>query len=650
MPSDAKKKKEQQKKEARKKNAKKTRQQNGEEEENEEQTEETNGVDETEEVDENVEPKVNGTTNGTTEQKTEFKSAEDAQLDAIQKRLEAVNLLEKANANNRACTGVLASHPNGRDIHIHQFSLTFYGQEILVDADLELNNGRRYGIIGLNGTGKSTILSAIANKEIPIPAGVDVFHLSREIPATNKTALEAVLEVDAEILQLEHEAENIAHNDDLESQERLNDIYERLDELNSDQREVKAARILYGLGFTSEMQKKKCKDFSGGWRMRISLARALYLSPTLLLLDEPTNHLDLDASVWLEEELKNYKRILVLISHSQDFLNGVCTNIIHLFKKQLTTYTGNYDTYVQTRIELETNQAKRYQWEQDQIAHMKNYIARFGHGSAKLARQAQSKEKTLQKMVDSGLTERVLADKTLSFYFPDCGKIPPPVLSVQEVFFKYKTDTEWIYKNLDFGIDLDSRIALVGPNGAGKSTLLKLIDGQILPTKGLIRRNSHLKIGRYHQHLSEELDLNLSALEFMMKKFPEIKEIEEMRRIVGRYGLSGRQQICPMKNLSDGQRCRVVFAWLAYQCPHLLLLDEPTNHLDIETIDALAEALNEFEGGMILVSHDFRLINQVAQEIWVCEHQTVTKWKGDILSYKSYLKNKIAKDSKLTKQ
>jgi ATP-binding cassette subfamily F protein 2 len=208
---------------------------------------------------------------------------------------------------------------------------------------------------------------------------------------------------------------------------------------------------------------------------------------------------------------------------------------------------------------LETNQAKRFQWEQDQIAHMKNYIARFGHGSAKLARQAQSKEKTLRKMIDGGLTERVVTDKTLSFSFPDCGQIPPPVLSVQNVSFKYKNDNHWIYKNIDFGIDLDTRIALVGPNGAGKSTLLKLIDCQLLPTEGQIRRNSHLKIGRYHQHLAEEMDLNMSALQYMMTQFPEIKEQEEMRKIIGRYGLTGRQQVCPMKNLSDGQRCRVVF-------------------------------------------------------------------------------------------
>jgi len=637
MPSDAKKKKAQQKKEALKKGPKKT---TTTQDDNDNDSSSQNG-DELNELHEGA-----AANNDNPLRKIESAN-EMASL--VASSLDALRLTEQENSDNRACTGVLASHPNGRDVHIHQFSLTFYGQEILVDAELELNSGRRYGILGLNGCGKSTMLAAIANREIPIPDHVDIYHLSREIPASDKTALEAVLEVDQELLKLEAEAERLAHCDDSESQERLTDIYERLDDMNADKAEMRAGRILHGLGFTAAMQKKKCKDFSGGWRMRISLARALYLSPSLLMLDEPTNHLDLDASVWLEEELKEYKRTLVVISHSQDFLNGVCTNIIHLQKKELFYYSGNYDTYIQTRFELETNQHKRFQWEQDQIAHMKNYIARFGHGSAKLARQAQSKEKTLKKMVDSGLTDKVEKDKTLSFVFPSCGKIPPPVIMVQNVSFRYHDRDEWIYRNLDFGVDLDARVALVGPNGAGKSTLLKLIDGQLIPTDGLIRRNSHLKIGRYHQHLTDELDLNLSALDYMMNCFPDVKEKEEMRKIVGRYGLSGRQQICPMKNLSDGQRCRVVFAWLSWQTPHLLLLDEPTNHLDLETIDALAEALNSYEGGMLLVSHDFRLINQVAKEIWVCEKETITKWKGDIISYKSFLKARIANEEKANK-
>lgn len=652
MPSDSKKKKEAAKKEIRKKkdikkpnSAAATAQQDEEEANVEvddldqsvsEKVETTNGDSE------NLSPMAAPTkaSNGGPIKKVLSHASKMAELD---KKLDALHLVEKVNADNRSCTGVLASHPNGRDVHIHQFSLTFYGQDLVVDAKLELNHGRRYGLLGLNGSGKSQVLFAIGNRDIPIPEQLDIFHLSREIPATDKTALEAVIEVDAELMKLEEEADRLATCDDNESQERLAEIYERLDELNADQAETKAAGILHGLGFTADMQNKKCRDFSGGWRMRIALARALYLSPSLLLLDEPSNHLDLDACVWLEEELKNYKRSLIIISHSQDFLNSVCTNIINLTKQRLEYYAGNFDTFVKTRAELETNQTKRYQWEQDQIAHMKNYIARFGHGSAKLARQAQSKEKTLKKMVDNGLTEKVVGDKTLSFQFPDCGEIPPPVIMVQNISFKYKDDAHYIYKNLDFGVDLDTRVALVGPNGAGKSTLLKLIDGQLLPTDGQIRRNSHLKIGRYHQHLAEELDLNLSALEYMFQQFPEIKEVEDMRRIIGRYGLTGRNQTCPMKNLSDGQRCRVCFAWMATQVPHLLLLDEPTNHLDIETIDALADALNNFGGGIILVSHDFRLINQVAQEIWICEKQTITKWTGDILSYKSHLKKQIAK-------
>lgn len=250
--------------------------------------------------------------------------------------------------------------------------------------------------------GKSTLLSVLGNREVPIPDHIDIFHLTREMPASDKTALQCVMEVDEERVRLERLAEQLASADDDESQEQLMDVYERLDDISADTAESRAAYILHGLGFTREMQLKKTRDFSGGWRMRIALARALYVRPHLLLLDEPTNHLDLDACVWLEEELKTYKRILLIISHSQDFLNGICTNIIHINKKRLKYYTGNYDAFVRTRLELLENQMKQYNWEQDQIQHMKNYIARFGHGSAKLARQAQSKEKTLAKMVAQG--------------------------------------------------------------------------------------------------------------------------------------------------------------------------------------------------------------------------------------------------------
>ncbi|XP_031573996.1 ATP-binding cassette sub-family F member 2-like [Actinia tenebrosa] len=545
--------------------------------------------------------------------------------------------------SSRACTGVLASHPLAKDLKIENFSITFHGVELLKDAKLELNCGRRYGFIGLNGCGKSTMLMAIGKREIPIPEHFDIFHLHGEIEASDKTALQAVMEVDKERHRLEAEAAELAHLGD-EASDRLFEVYERLEELDAEKAEVLAAEILHGLGFTKTMQNTCTKDFSGGWRMRIALARALFLKPSVLLLDEPTNHLDLDACVWLEEELKDYKRILVIVSHSQDFLNGVCTNIIHLTQGKLNYYGGNYDSYIKTRSELEENQMKQYNREQDEIKHMVNYIARFGHGSAKLARQAQSKEKVLAKMKAGGLTEKVFRDKTLSFYFPDCGKLPPPVISVQMMSFRYSVDKPYIYKNLDFGLDLDTRVALVGPNGAGKSTLLKLIEGSLTPTDGLIRRHGHLKICRYHQHLQDMLELELSALEFMMKCFTEVKEIEDMRKSIGRYGLTGKQQTCPMANLSDGQRCRVVFAWLAFQTPHLLLLDEPTNHLDMETIDSLAEAINDFEGGLLLVSHDFRLINQVAEEIWVCEKQTITPWKGDIISYKEELKKRVDKE------
>ncbi|KAL5231415.1 hypothetical protein ABZP36_030191 [Zizania latifolia] len=549
----------------------------------------------------------------------------------------AANGVAALNLSDRTCTGVLASHPLSRDIHIESLSLTFHGHDLIVDSELELNYGRRYGLLGLNGCGKSTLLTSIGCRELPIPEHMDIYHLSSEIEASDMSALEAVICCDEEKMKLEKEAEILSAQDD-GGGDALDRIYERLEALDASTAEKRAAEILFGLGFNKQMQAKKTQDFSGGWRMRIALARALFMKPTILLLDEPTNHLDLEACVWLEETLKNFDRILVVISHSQDFLNGVCTNIIHMQSKKLKLYTGNYDQYVQTRSELEENQMKQYKWEQEQISSMKEYIARFGHGSAKLARQAQSKEKTLAKMERGGLTEKVARDKILVFRFTDVGKLPPPVLQFVEVAFGYTPDN-LIYKNLDFGVDLDSRIALVGPNGAGKSTLLKLMTGELAPLDGMVRRHNHLRIAQYHQHLAEKLDLDMPALQYMMREYPGNEE-EKMRAAIGKFGLSGKAQVMPMKNLSDGQKSRVIFAWLAYRQPQLLLLDEPTNHLDIETIDSLAEALNEWDGGLVLVSHDFRLINQVAQEIWVCEKQAVTRWEGDIMDFKEHLRSR----------
>jgi ATP-binding cassette subfamily F protein 2 len=552
-------------------------------------------------------------------------------------------LLQESIKSPRSCTGVVTSHALSRDIKMESFSISLHGVVLLDDTVLELNYGRRYGLIGANGCGKSSILFAVGRREVPIPARFSIFHLDREIDASELTALEAVVEdVEKERARLEVEVEELVATEEGANSERLETVYERIDELEPDLALKRAGEILSGLGFTKAMQAKKTKEFSGGWRMRISLAKALFSDPLVLLLDEPTNHLDLEACVWLEEYLKNYKRILLLISHSQDFLNGVCTNIINVHQRKLVYYTGNYDQYVRTRAEKEENQMKQYNREQEEIAHMKEYIARFGHGSAKLARQAQSKEKTLAKMEASGLTERVVQERVLKLSFLDPGELTGPLVQFNHVHFAYPGGQE-MYTDLDFGFDMEARVALVGPNGVGKSTLLKLMVGQLQPTKGIVRRHQHLRVAWYHQHLTDTLDLDKSALQFMMDSFPGEMEEEKMRSVVGRFGITGKAQTCAMRVLSDGQKSRVVIAHLAWTQPHLLLLDEPTNHLDLETIDSLAIAIKEFGGGVILVSHDFRLINQVAKEIWVVEPGRVRPWKGDIVTYKNTLRERVLK-------
>jgi len=550
--------------------------------------------------------------------------------------------------SGRVCAGVLTSHKDSRDIKVEQFSLSFHSDILIHDSTLELNFGRRYGLIGENGCGKSTLLKAIASGEVCLPTHIDTYLLDKEYPPTDMTALDAVInDAKVELKRLEKEMETLMVEDP--ESPLLDDIYDRMEELDESTFESKAATILHGLGFTKESMFKKTKDLSGGWRMRVSLAKALFVRPTLLLLDQPTNHLDLGACVWLEEYLKSYNRILLLISHSQDFLNNVCTNIIDFTrKKQLVYYTGNYDTYVKTREELETNQMKAFEKQQNEIEHLNKFIRSAGTYS-NLVRQAKSKQKIIDKMEAAGLVEKVEKKRQWRFRFQEVEKLPPPVLSFTDVSFSYTGKVEdCLYRHLDLGADMDSRIALVGPNGAGKSTLLKLMAGELVPISGQISRHTHLKIGRYNQHSAEQLDMEKNPVVYMRDKFPELsQEVQFWRSQVGRFGITSNLQATPIKYLSDGQKSRVVFCELALEHPFMLLLDEPTNALDIETIDSLADAINNFNGGVVLVSHDFRLISQVAEEIWVCENGTVTKWEGTIESYKEKLREDVMKEFKL---
>jgi ATP-binding cassette subfamily F protein 2 len=556
-----------------------------------------------------------------------------------------VNELDEDDVHITA-TGNLTSHINSPDLKFDHFSVSINQEELIDDTQLCLNRGQRYGFIGLNGTGKSTMLKCLGRRLVPIPEKIRIFYLEKEAEPTEKSALDYVLEkIDTEREQLNEELD-----DPDTTHERQEEVLEKLDELDPEYSRTRAGKILHGLGFTAEMQQKQTKDFSGGWRMRIGLAEALLVEPDLLLLDEPTNHLDVETCIWLERYLKEWSNSLVLISHSQDFLNQVCTSMIHLKDKKLSYYGGNYETYVKTREDLEVNQMKKFNKEQEDIAHMKDYIARFGHGSAKLARQAKSKEKTLARMVNAGLTEKVTQDRIIQFNFPPCGTLPPPVLQVSQVTFGYPpkdgNPAKLLFKELSLGMDLESRIALVGPNGAGKSTLLKLLARVLKPMSGQVSHHSHLKIGYYHQHLADILDLDMTPLDWMFQQFPDDYEnnssgIEKMRSAIGRYGISGKRQTNPIRTLSDGLKSRLIFAWLSFKGPHMLLLDEPTNHLDLETIDALADAINTWDGGLVLVSHDFRLIDQVAKEIWEVDHGKINIFKGDIQAYKRELQRNL---------
>ncbi|EON66581.1 ABC transporter ATP-binding protein ARB1 [Coniosporium apollinis CBS 100218] len=544
--------------------------------------------------------------------------------------------------SDRVTTGVLASLEASRDVKIASASLVFHGKVLFNDTTIEVSYGRRYGLLGENGCGKSTLLKAIDKREFPFPEHIDIYLLNEGAPPSDLGALEWVVkEAENEMARMEKLAEDILERDGPDSPV-LEDLYERMETMDPSTFHTRASLILTGLGFNKKTIHKKTKDMSGGWRMRVALAKALFVKPSLLLLDDPTAHLDLEACVWLEEYMKKWDRTLILVSHSMDFLNGVCTNMIDMREKKLLYYGGNYDSYIKTRTEQEVNQMKAYEKQQDEIKHIKKFIASAGT-YANLVRQAKSRQKILDKMEADGFIQPVHQDRVFTFRFADVEKLPPPVLSLDDVTFSYSgKEADNLYEHLDFGVDMDSRTALVGPNGVGKSTLLRIFTGKLSPTRGTVSRHTHLKLGMYSQHSADQLDLTKSALDFVRDKYAsKSQDYQYWRQQLGRYGLSGESQTALMGTLSEGQKSRIVFALLAIESPNMLLLDEPTNGLDIPTIDSLADAINAFSGGVVVVSHDFRLLDKIAKDIMVCENKTVRRWDGSIGEYKNHLRKKM---------
>ncbi|KAI4834534.1 hypothetical protein E4T44_08739, partial [Aureobasidium sp. EXF-8845] len=521
---------------------------------------------------------------------TPLVDAEGQELDADtiknMERIKKLELQEDADGiSDRVTTGVLASQEASRDVKITSASLVFHGKVLFNDTTIEVNYGRRYGLLGENGCGKSTLLKAINAREFPFPDHIDIYLLNEGAPLTDLGALEWVVkQAETELARLEKLVETILEEHGPEDA-RLEEIYERMDGMDPSTFQTRASLILTGLGFNKKTIHKKTRDMSGGWRMRVALAKALFVKPSLLLLDDPTAHLDLEACVWLEEYMKKWDRTLILVSHSMDFLNGVCTTMIDMRQKQLMYYGGNYDSYAKTRTEQEINQQKAYEKQQEEIKHIKKFIASAGT-YANLVRQAKSRQKILDKMEADGFIQPVHQDRVFSFRFADVEKLPPPVLSLDDVTFSYSGNKEDnLYENLDFGVDMDSRTALVGPNGVGKSTLLNIFTGKLRPTTGVVSRHTHLKLGVYSQHSAEQLILTKSSLDFVRDKFPHVsQDLQYWRQQLGKYGLTGEAQTALMGTLSEGQKSRIVFALLAIESPNMILLDEPTNGLDIPTI------------------------------------------------------------------
>uniref|UniRef100_A0A452TI93 ATP binding cassette subfamily F member 3 n=1 Tax=Ursus maritimus TaxID=29073 RepID=A0A452TI93_URSMA len=482
------------------------------------------------------------------------------------------------------------------------------------------------------------------NLLLRVPAHISLLHVEQEVAGDDTPALQSVLESDTmreDLLQRERElsAQIAAGRAEGSEAAQLAEIYAKLEEIEADKAPARASVILAGLGFTPKMQQQPTREFSGGWRMRLALARALFARPDLLLLDEPTNMLDVRAILWLENYLQTWPSTILVVSHDRNFLNAIATDIIHLHSQRLDGYRGDFETFIKSKQERLLNQQREYEAQQQYRQHIQVFIDRFRY-NANRASQVQSKLKMLEK-----LPELKPVDKELEVVmkFPDgFEKFSPPILQLDEVDFYYDPK-HVIFSRLSVSADLESRICVVGENGAGKSTMLKLLMGDLAPVRGIRHAHRNLKIGYFSQHHVEQLDLNVSAVELLARKFPGRPE-EEYRHQLGRYGISGELAVRPVASLSGGQKSRVAFAQMTMPCPNFYILDEPTNHLDMETIEALGRALNNFRGGVILVSHDERFIRLVCRELWVCEGGGVTRVEGGFDQYRALLQEQFRRE------
>ncbi|XP_071657132.1 ATP-binding cassette sub-family F member 1 [Patagioenas fasciata] len=529
---------------------------------------------------------------------------------------------------------------NASDIKLEKFSISAHGKDLYVNADLYIVAGRRYGLVGPNGKGKTTLLKHIANRALSIPPNIDVLLCEQEVVADETPAVQAVLRADTKRLRLldeEKRLQALLDGGDDAAAERLEKVYEELRAIGAAAAEAKARRILAGLGFNPEMQNRATRKFSGGWRMRVSLARALFMEPTLLMLDEPTNHLDLNAVIWLNNYLQSWKKTLLVVSHDQGFLDDVCTDIIHLDAQRLFYYRGNYMTFKKMYQQKQKELLKQFEKQEKKLRDLK--------AGGKSTKQAEKQTKEALTRKQQKCRRRTAAEEaneapellkrpreyTVRFTFPNPPPLSPPVLGLHGVDFGYEGQ-ELLFRNLDFGIDMDSRVCIVGPNGVGKSTLLQLLTGQLTPIRGQMRRNHRLKVGFFNQQAAEQLRLEETAAEYLQRSFnlPH----QDARKCLGRFGLEGHAHTLQIAKLSGGQKARVVFAELACREPDVLILDEPTNNLDIESIDALADAINDYRGAVIVVSHDARLITETGCQLWVVEDQGLSQIDGDFDDYK----------------